>query len=67
MWAITILSLERSLSNLRVRASYIEVYSIFDSLGLELEVEAYMLKERNYFIVNSLSELFYGLIYLRGI
>jgi hypothetical protein len=65
--ATAILSLKRSLSDLRVRASHIEVYGILNSLGLELEVKAYVFKERSRFTVNSLSELFYGPVYLRGI
>jgi hypothetical protein len=67
MRAIAILSLKRSLLNLGVRASYIKVYGILNSLGLELEVKAYILKEGSRFTVNSLSELFYRPVYLRGI
>jgi hypothetical protein len=67
MRAIAILSLKWSLLNLRVRALYIKVYSILNSLRLELEVKAYILKEGSRFIVNGLSKLFYGLVYLRGI
>ena len=67
MWATAILSLKRSLLNLRVRALHIKVYGILNSLGLELEVKAYVFKERSCFTVNSLSKLFYGLVYLRGV
>ena len=67
MRATAILSLEQSLSNLRVRALYIKVYGILNGLRLELEVEAYVFKERSRFTVNGLSKPFYGPIYLRGI
>jgi hypothetical protein len=60
-------SLERSLSNLGVRASYIEVYGILDGLGPELKVKACVFEERSRFTVNGLSEPFYGPVYLRGI
>jgi hypothetical protein len=65
--AMAILSFKWSLLNLRVRASYIKVYDIFNSLGLELKVEASVLKKGSYFVVNSLSKAFYRLIYLRSI
>jgi len=65
--AIAILSFKRSLSNLGVRASYIEICGILNGLGPELEVEAYVLEERSRFTVNGLSEPFYGPIHLRGI
>jgi hypothetical protein len=65
--ATAILSLERSLSDLGVRASYIEVCGILDGLGPELEVEACVFEERSRFTVNGLSEPFYGPVYLRGI
>ena len=67
MRATAILSLERSLSNLGVRASYIKVYGMFNSLGLELKVKAYILKKGSRFVVNSLSKAFYGPIYLGSI
>jgi len=67
MRATAILSLKRSLPNLRVRASYIKVCGILNSLGLELEVKAYVFEEGSRFMVNGLSELFYRPVYLRGI
>jgi hypothetical protein len=65
--ATAIPSLKQSLLDLRVRASYIKVYGILNSLRPELEVEACVLEEGSRFIVNGLSELFYGPIHLRGI
>jgi hypothetical protein len=64
---MAILSLERSLSNLGVRASYIEVCGMLDGLGLELEVEARVLEKGSRFTVNSLSKVFCGPIHLRSI
>jgi hypothetical protein len=65
--ATAILSLEQSLPDLRIRASYIKVYGILNSLGLELEVKARVLEKGSRFTVNSLSKTFYGPIYLRSI
>jgi hypothetical protein len=67
MRATAIPSLKRSLLNLGVRASYIKVYGMLNSLGLELEVEACVLEEGSRFTVNGLSKPFCGPIYLRGI
>jgi hypothetical protein len=64
---IAILSLERSLPNLGIRALYIKVYGILNSLGPELEVKARILKKRSCFIINSLFKIFYRPIYLRSI
>jgi hypothetical protein len=65
--ATAILSLERSLLNLRVRASYIKVYGILNGLGPELEIEAYVLEKGSSFVINDLSKVFYRPIYLRSI
>jgi hypothetical protein len=62
-----ILSFKRSLLNLGVRASYIKVYGMFNSLGPELEVEASVLEKGSRFAVNSLSKVFCGPVYLRSV
>jgi len=40
---------------------------MLNSLGPELEVEAYVFEEGSRFAVNGLSEPFYGPVHLRGI
>ena len=40
---------------------------MFNSLGLELEVEASVLEKGSRFAVNSLSKAFYGPVHLRSI
>jgi hypothetical protein len=65
--ATAIPSFKRSLPDLGVRASYVKVCGMLNSLGLELEVEACVLEEGSRFAVNGLSEPFYGPVHLRGI
>ena len=64
---LIILCFKGGLLNLRVRALYIEIFSILNSFRLELKIETRVFQKGSSLIINYLAEAFYKSVYLRGI